>query len=221
MRYLELTIQQSADDRHPMHQFVVEHDEYTVARQLYHHQYAADEHALLFHVEGPLDPYRNTIRELPSVVEFETTPCSDESFYVYVREQVTEPDRELIDAFAQPGLILAHPIEYCPDKRIRLTVLGPTEAIQSAADTVSRTNEIDVVTVGELLSSRIDTRVGVTQRQFEAVTAAVECGYYEVPREGTIEDVASRLDCSTGTAGELLRRAEHNVMSGLVAGGPF
>lgn len=53
MRYLKLSIQQPVDNRHPMHQFVVEHDEYTITRQLYRHQYTETEHALLFHVEGP------------------------------------------------------------------------------------------------------------------------------------------------------------------------
>jgi hypothetical protein len=218
MRSLELSIRQPADDRHQMHQFVIDHEAYTVARQLYHHQYAEGEHALFFHVEGPVDPYRDQMQTVSSVIEFEITPCSDDSFYVYVREEVTLPDSALIDAFSQPGLLLAHPIEYRADETIRAVVLGPTAAIQSVADTVAEISDIEIERIGDVPSSTIDSRIGLTQRQFEAVAVAVECGYYEVPREAGIDDIAAGLDCSSGTAGELLRRAEHTVMSDLVSG---
>ncbi|SDJ58952.1 HTH DNA binding domain-containing protein [Halovenus aranensis] len=221
MRYLELSISRPTEDRHPMHEFVVAHDEYTVARQLYHRQYAPSEHALLFHVDGPVGSYTEAIQAVPSVIDFEIAPCSDDSFYIYVRDEVTDPGRALIDAFSQPGLLLARPLEYRADGTIWLAVIGPAEAIQSAADTVGETTETEVRTIGEFPSSSIDSRVGLTERQLEAVTAAVDCGYYEVPRAAGIEEVAARLACSTGTAGELLRRAEQTVMADLVAGGPF
>lgn len=221
MRYLELILRRPPSERHPMHQFVVEHDGYVVARQLYHHQYRESEHAFVFHVDGPVAPYRQTVQDVQSVLEFEIATCSDGSFYVYVRERVTAPDQDIIDAFSQPGLILAHPIEYRPDRSIQLAVIGPTDAVQSAADAISEKADTEIGKIGEFPSSRIDSRLGLTERQFEAVRAAVECGYYEVPREGALDDIAARLDCSTGTAGELLRRAEQTVMADLVAGGRF
>lgn len=61
----------------------------------------------------------------------------------------------------------------------------------------------------------------MTGRQFEAVRAAVDAGSYRAPREAGLAAVADRLDCATGTAGELLRRAERTVMANLVASGPF
>ncbi|MFC7059022.1 helix-turn-helix domain-containing protein [Halovenus salina] len=220
MRYLELTVSRPPEDRHPMHRFVVDHEEYTVARQLYHRQYAPDEHALLFHVDGPSDTYRTAIQTVDSIVDFEIAPCSDDSFYLYVRDEVTTPGRALIDAVSQPGLLLARPIEYRSDGTIGLSLIGPAEAIQAAADTVGETNETEVDKIGAFPSSHVDSRVGVTSRQLEAVAAAVDCGYYEVPREAGIDAVAARLECSTGTAGELLRRAEQTVMTNL-ADGPF
>lgn len=218
MRYLELSITLPAEERHPMHQFLAEHDEYTVARQLYHHQYGASENAIVFHVKGPVDSYREKIQTVSSVIDFEIAPCHDDSFYAYVRGEVTRPGKALIDAFSQPGLLLASPVEYRSDGTVGLTVIGPAEAIQSAADAAG---EAEVQKIGGFPPSSIDSRVDITERQLEAVTAAVESGYYKVPREGGIEDVADRLGCSTGTAGELLRRAEQTVMSDFVADGPF
>lgn len=221
MRYLELRVHRSPNERHPMHQFVVEHDRYNITRLLYGHQYAENEHALLFHVEGPAEPYRNELKTVSAVLEFELALCPDESFYLYIRERISEDDQEFTDAFSQPGLIIVRPIEYRSDETIQLAVVGPSDAIQAAVDDIPETNGVEILAVGEYLASRIDARIELTPRQFEAVTEAVESGYYDVAREASLDDVASRLDCSSGTAGELLRRAERTVMSDLVAGGPF
>lgn len=221
MRYLELSIHRSPEERHPMHQFVVEHEEYGATRQLSRHQYAEDEHAVVFHVEGPVEPYRSAIEEVSSVIEFEVSPCADGSFYLYVRDRITEGDRRLLDAFSQSGLVLTGPVEYRSDETVRLVVVGPTDAVGAAVEAVPETDEVAVLSVGDRFTGEIDSRLDVTRRQFEAVTVAVESGYFEVPREATLEDVASRLGCSTGTAGELLRRAERTVMADLVTGGRF
>jgi predicted DNA binding protein len=57
---------------------------------------------------------------------------------------------------------------------------------------------------------------GVTDRQFEAVSVAVELGYYTVPREVDLGDVADALGCAESTVSNLLRMAEASVMRRLV-----
>lgn len=39
--------------------------------------------------------------------------------------------------------------------------------------------------------------------------------HYEIPREATIDDVASALDCAPATAAEHLRKAESAVLADL------
>lgn len=51
-----------------------------------------------------------------------------------------------------------------------------------------------------------DTEAGLTAEQEEVLRAALELGYFEVPREGTLEDVADSLDISSQAASERLRR---------------
>lgn len=55
----------------------------------------------------------------------------------------------------------------------------------------------------------------LTERQRAAVTAALDCGYYDVPHRTTTEDVARALDCAPSTAAEHLQRAEAAVLRGL------
>uniref|UniRef100_A0A7D6CQV6 Helix-turn-helix domain-containing protein n=2 Tax=Natrinema zhouii TaxID=1710539 RepID=A0A7D6CQV6_9EURY len=220
MRYLELSLQRPPAERHPMHQFVVEHEAYTASRLLYGHRYG-DEHVMLFHVDGPRAPYERALDDAPTILEYELAPCRDDSVYLYVRETLTGADRTFADAVEQPGLIVIPPLEHRADGTIRLTVVGPSEAIQTVVDDMSDAMHVDVLSVGKYRAGRIDARTDLTERQFEAVSAAVDCGYYHTTRDASLEDVADRLDCSSGTAGELLRRAERTVMAELVRGGPF
>lgn len=221
MRYLEVRVHHAPDDRHPMHQFVVEHEAYEITRLLYRYQYADTEHAAVFHVEGPVEPYEQALSEQPSIQEFELTPCQDASCYLYVQETMEPDSRAFADAFSQPGLIVLTPIEYRADGTVGLTAVGPAETVQAAVKAVPETMGVDVCSVGEFALGRLDPRLEVTQRQLEAVSEAVACGYYSEPRSATLEDVATELDCSPGTAGELLRRAERTVMRHLIDRGPF
>lgn len=220
MRYLEVEIRQPPADRNPMHQFIVDQGEYAAARLLAREQYDGD-HAMLFHVEGPEAPYRDALDDRDVVREYTLDTCPDESFYLYVRETLTADDRAFSEAFSQPGLVLVPPVSYRADGTVRVTAVGPADAVQSAVEDVPETMGVDVRAVGEYLAGRVDGRLELTQRQFEAVEVAVELGYYSATREATLAEVATRLECSTGTAAELLRRAERTVMANLVAGGPF
>lgn len=60
-----------ATDRHPMHQFVVDHMGYELATLLYRYQYAATEQAAVFHVTGPAEPYERVLSEHETVQERE------------------------------------------------------------------------------------------------------------------------------------------------------
>ncbi len=88
--------------------------------------------------------------------------------------------------------------------------------VQAAVDSVPDMMAVEVLSVSKLLAGCLDSRLELTPRQLEAADEAVECGYYHEPQNATLEEVASRLGCSTGTAGELLRRAERTAMTHFV-----
>jgi predicted DNA binding protein len=53
---------------------------------------------------------------------------------------------------------------------------------------------------------------GLTSAQFDALTRAFEQDYFEVPREATLEDLATDLDISHQALSERLRRAHRTVI---------
>ncbi|KAB1197816.1 MULTISPECIES: helix-turn-helix domain-containing protein [Haloferax] len=59
--------------------------------------------------------------------------------------------------------------------------------------------------------------VSVTEPQRKALQIAVERGYYESPRETTIEELASELDIPSSTLSYRLRRAEAELANGFIA----
>lgn len=52
----------------------------------------------------------------------------------------------------------------------------------------------------------------LTERQRETVLAAVESGYYRMPREATLTEVAGEMGIAKATASDLLHRAESKLV---------
>jgi hypothetical protein len=217
-----------------MHEFVVRHEGYARSRLVAeddrrpgdgHATSSLDDaddepRALLFHVEGPdprRDAYADGLRDTDSVVDFELDRRG-RTLYAYVLEDRSPFDERLAATFSRLRLVVVPPVDFAADRSIRLTVVGSASAVQSAVSAVPERIETDVRRVGGFDGTVVDPTGGaaLTERQREAVEAAVESGYYGATREGSVAAVAETLNCSTGTAAEHLRKAEARVMRAVV-----
>ena len=220
MKYATLSLTQERADRHPMHRFVAERDGYEAARLL-GSTLGDGVHTALFHVEGwPPDPYEERLSEVPSVGKYAISTQSDRTFSVYVREELDEHDRGITAAFRRAGLVVVLPVVYRSTGEITVTLVGPSATLQTAIENVPTGISVDLRDIGGYDARRIDSRRDLTERQAEAVAAAVECGYYAAPRAGSVADVAESIGCAPSTAAEHLRRAERTVMRSHVAAPP-
>lgn len=220
MKYVVVSLTQNPSDRHPMHQFVVDREGYEAARLL-GSTLSNEIHTALFHVEGwPPDSYEKRLREIRSIEDYAISTQSDRTFSVYVREKLDEHDRGITDAFRQAGLVIVLPVVYRSNGEMTVTLVGPAATLQTAIEDVPTDIAVDLRDIGSYDSRRIGNRRDLTTRQAEAVTAAVECEYYENPRAGSVEDVAESLGCAPSTAAEHLRRAERTVMRSLITTSP-
>jgi predicted DNA binding protein len=57
----------------------------------------------------------------------------------------------------------------------------------------------------------------LTDRQWQFITEAIECGFYETPRDCTITDLAETLDIHKSAASRLRHRAESRIVTEFVA----
>ncbi|SFC24782.1 HTH DNA binding domain [Halobiforma haloterrestris] len=58
---------------------------------------------------------------------------------------------------------------------------------------------------------------GLTDRQREALRTAYELGYFDIPRDASLEDVAAELGISASSVSERLRRAQTQLIEETVA----
>jgi predicted DNA binding protein len=78
------------------------------------------------------------------------------------------------------------------------------------------------VTLRQLRGYRVDDSPldRLTERQRDVLRVAFECGYYDVPREASTEEVAAAVDLDDSTVSEHLQRAERNLLAAVLGGAP-
>lgn len=196
---------------HPMHRFVCESP--SVEREvLLEWKVEEGVRTLLLYVEGDRSAYEDALTERPDVDEYDITAEGDAGFYLYVRGPNRDVEGEVFGAFDRGPVVVTSPVEFRDDRTMRLTLVGPSADLQAALDELPSELTVDVKSVGEY-----GGRVGrtLTDRQRAAMSAAWNCGYYAVPREEGIDEVADELDCAVSTASTLLRRAERELVADL------
>jgi hypothetical protein len=214
MKSLRLRLELDETTVHPMHEFVCRHDGFTRSRLLHWNPDVGQSNSMIFHVEGD-DPeaYEATLADVDAVDAFHLSVRDAGSFYVYVRETQRDTDAQLIAAYMGGNLVVVPPIEYRSDRSMVFSLVGTAAAVQAAVDRTPDGIGVDVLRATDYDAGTIDPLLRITPRQREAVTVAVDVGYYGATREGSVADVAETLGCSTGTAAEHLRKAEAEIMS--------
>lgn len=219
MRYLDLHISQPEWMLHPMQEFIrhgdaIEYEELRTWNLLPGREVEYE----LFYVVGDLGPYRATIDDIDSVRAYTITEVDDESFYVWVCQETREQDLYFREAFLDLELVTVPPIVIDDRADMHMTLVGEGENLQQLVEAIPDDIETTVEEIGEY-DRRYGTLAGaMTDRQYEAVRVAVELGYYETPREATLEDVADALHCAPSTASDHLQKAEAAVLNRLVEG---
>lgn len=218
MRYLDARFSQPEWMLHPMQSFIRHTDavEYEELRAWNVATGDPDTEYVLFYVEADRERYEEQIDSVDSVRWYDLTPIDEDAFYVYLCQSTRDEDRQWRTAFAELNLLVVPPIAYDDNADFHVTVVGASEDIQAMLDGLPEAIDVDVRAIGEYDRRHAPVAGDVTDRQLAAVDAAVELGYYEVPREASVEDVAAELDCAASTAAKLLQRAEASVMGRVV-----
>lgn len=223
MRYLHARLDQPEWMRHPMQRFLAR-SEAMERVELHAWNLSRDDvQFALFHMTGDIDAYRERIERVEPVREYDLTPVDEGTFYSYVCQTYTDADEAFFDAFAALRLVVVPPLVYDGAGRLTLTTVGDGDALAELVETLRRGADIgvEVLEIGDYDRRHDALTAGLTDRQFEALETATRLGYYAVPRDAPLADVAEELGIAEATASELLRRAESRLMERLVGrGGP-
>lgn len=208
MKSLRAAIAFSEGAIHPEHALVCESPD--LERQVIYGGHAEDGiETVLSYVEGNPGTYVAALEEKLDVEEYDVTPAED-GFYLYERQELGEGGEAVLSAFSHETVVLVPPIEFRSDRTMRLTLVGHPADLQATIEALPEGMNATVLEIGAHPSASVGD---LTDRQREALTAAWEAGYYDVPRGGGIEAVAEDLGCAVSTASELLRRAESRLVA--------
>ncbi|WP_135363744.1 helix-turn-helix domain-containing protein [Halosimplex halophilum] len=180
--------------------------------------FTGDALGILHYVEGDADAFAAAADDIDVVVGYDIERAGDDAFYAYVRDATTDSLVDLFGPISRGGLVVVPPIVYRPDGTVRLTIFGPEAELQAAMGEIPDPVEVTVEAVGSLAGSRVAPTARLTDRQREAAEAALDLGYYDVPRTGDHEAVAEALGCAPSTAAEHLRKAESKLLRAVLRG---
>ncbi|WP_265110048.1 helix-turn-helix domain-containing protein [Halosolutus halophilus] len=216
MKYLDVRLRQPDWMLHPMQRFIREEDvvRYEELRAWSIRPESDVEYAL-YYVEVAGDPgrYRDAIDRVDSIVEYELAPIDDDALNVWVCEETRPESRAWRGAFEDRHLIVVPPVRFDDEAAMGMTIVGDGADIQAVLADLPDAIDVTIDEIGTY-DRRGGTVAGaLTERQLDAIDTALAIGYYAVPRDASLADVADALDCAESTASVLLRRAERELFS--------
>ena len=217
MRYLTVRVRPTDEGAfHPLGEQLA--DEPSIRREAIRSIETLSDGTVLLFAEGSGD--RNRYEELMENSEFvvDYLVSGEERWTAVSQLKPTETLQRMLERQRELDLIIETPIHFNGDGSLRVTYLGtdPTfrELVRQGEEGLSL--GFEVVETGEYDPEKTSFTRSLTARQREVLEAAVEVGYYRVPRESTLDDVAAVLGIAPTTAGDHLRKVEERVFTTLV-----
>lgn len=136
--------------------------------------------------------------------------------YALVEQPQLELRPAVLNAVSDAMVAFPPPIVFHGNGTVRFDAVGSSTGLNNLYDHLQELTSVCIEAVREYRPW--SSPAMLTNRQQEALAAAVAVGYYEIPREGAVADVADAINCSHSTAGELLRKAEQTVLTAVVDG---
>lgn len=157
-----------------------------------------------------LDRFEDALAEDPSVAnEQRLSKLEDGRFYQmewvdsvdFLVHSMTEHGAAILKASGQ-------------DDRWHLRIVFPDREAFSEAHEFCEDHglSVDIEQVHELDHTKSYGQFGLTEQQYEALTTALDRGYYTVPRDASARDLADELSISHQAVSERLRRGHENLV---------
>lgn len=164
-----------------------------------------------------VDADRETTDRLVSAIDelvVRTLVPDADGTYAFLGQDEFAFAEEILARIAAAEVLFDPPVVFRDSGAVAFEAVGSSAALRAFHDSLAELGELTIERVAPFERTRSTSPL--TDRQFAALEAAVAAGYYEVPRSGTVADVATALDCAKSTAGELVRKAEATVLRNYV-----
>lgn len=213
MRCLHVRISGESEQMHPLLSYVTDPELFREALML-DWSFSADppSTAVLLYLDGDLNAYDTILDDAAIVIDHELIRVDDSCGYAFVHSHSPPIESDLLAVAARDGLLPLSPVEYYHDGSFSFRVLGTLETLQAAVEATPDAVETRIERLGGHEFGRPPLPMALPRRQREALRAAFDAGYYDVPRTATRDEVAERLDIAPSTASEHLQKAERRLV---------
>lgn len=159
--------------------------------------------------DSAIDRVEGVLEAVDSTTDTELV-ASEDGTYAFVRQDAYALDQAILTIVRDAGVVFLPPITFHATGEVTFEAVGEPSLLSAFHDELSASLDTRIERVTDF--RRPSSSAAYTDRQREAVSTAVAVGYYDIPRTGTVADIAAEMDCSTSTAGELLRKAESAIV---------
>lgn len=212
MRYVKVVLIPEEGSFHPAAETLDDEPDVT-RRAVLHLNLLNDGTAVaLSQARGDADRLREILAESDDVIRYDVSETGDD-LQTYVHFRPTGPAREMLELTREYELVVDTPIRYGVDGSLRVAIIGSEDVVQRAIEDGPDSVRLELQQLSDYDPESRELSSLLTPRQREILDAAVDLGYYRVPRTATHEDIAERLDLSTTTVGEHLRKIEARLLS--------
>lgn len=216
MRQITITLQPTDDPIHPVSQQLA--NEPSITREYVHYLNRQPDGTsiLLYQARGAVTEIEPLLDASPAIHEYFARPAGDK-LQLYLHFDPNGTISALLELLDSNRIALVLPITCTPSGGFRVTAVGPEAELDNTLDMIPESIDLTVDAICEFRPDRAQAGFGLTNRQLEIVSAAVQEGYYDVPKEASCADVAERVGLSQATVGEHLQKIESRVLRSVVA----
>lgn len=171
---------------------------------------------MLYRFRGDVDQARGALEATPEVFKFDVVHGGHGENIAYVHCALQDPVKSIISTIRQYEIVIDMPLVFPDDGSIRARLIGEDSTLGDVLDALTEIVGVHLEKTGRYHPELSEVGITLTDRQHQILTVAVERGYYEVPRQSTIEDIASEIALSRATVSEHLQKIEAGVLPQLV-----
>lgn len=165
----------------------------------------------IYRFDGPPTEVVRRAKERNAVIEMDLLQETDGHTDLYVHTEM-ESGYLLYDIKRTNPIIVEMPVEYTDDLMASIRILGPDGIIDSTYKDVDECIGICLEKVGYCRPTPNNPLEILTERQQEILRAALQKGYYEIPRRTSLEVLGDRFGIKPQTVGEHLRKIESKII---------
>lgn len=207
MKRIQFAVRYPEERRHPLHRRLVAGS--SISRAELRVWSPTPDATTLFWFDGDEEAVERVVSAIGSLQRVRLVD-GGEGTYAFLQQTAYEFPEELLSLIAAADVAFLPPVVFLESGDVRFEAVGDGGALSAFHDRLAELGDLRIERVRSFEWGSSPARL--TERQRDALEAAHSVGYYEVPRKGTVEDVATVLDCAPSTAGELVRKAEAAVV---------